>query len=600
MSDATPDSARRYTKDVADLYGDAVAAILRQIADRVARGVDEGPLLPKLSDLLTLRKQAQQIASRVGDQLDGTVADTIAQAYAHGVDQGASNLATALGYRDELRERQALDTLTATKASTVHGLARGLGDTLRDLPITRAAEDAYRSTIAAAITPAAAGVETRRQAAQRALDRLAAQGIGNFTDKAGRRWRIETYAEMATRTALGQAATQGTVDRIRQTTPFVQVSDQADECERCRPWEGKVLVVGPIPEKWADVEYDGTLADARSGGLFHPNCTHALSAFIPGLTRRRQGRANPKGDASRQEQRRLERGLRDWKRRSDVAITPTAKTLADRKIAEWSQRLAEHTDKTKRLRLSAREAPYRPKAPKTPTPLDELPTIPQSDLDLAPFRVTAAHNVDVPDQTPDTGGGFFDETPAPEPTGPRHPSVMSDDELDAEVGDLMAAGDFGDRLETLTLEMDIRQQDAAIRAQIPDTPDPLAELQAVQDALEPERRKRRAANRDKAIRDDYDTWAYTQWLRAEEETRGNLLNREGTAKGVNPVGFFDGSLRPAQVRKYAAEELLRWFAESPGNGRLSFDEFRAAIVDDKRGREARRRQSDRGYLSEFG
>lgn len=357
----TPDSARRFVKTLADLYGDAVVALLRTIAARVDAGLDTTTQRAKLDDVLALRREAGAVAASVADLLDDTLAAILSDAYEHGVQQGSTNLADVLGVRDMTAERAATTGLVATKASTVEALAGALGEQLRHLPIVRATEDAYRAVIAQAIAPASAGVETRRQAAQRALDRLAMHGIRGFTDRSGRQWRLESYVEMATRSTLGQASLQGSLDRIGRTTPFVRVSDVADECELCRPWEGRILLAddtAEVPDRWAGVRTSGTVRDARSAGLFHPNCTHSVGAYIPGLTRAdtaRPARANAAGYEARQRQRALERHVREWKRREAVAINPQARATAQAKVQRWQQALVEHVEATNRLRLRARE-----------------------------------------------------------------------------------------------------------------------------------------------------------------------------------------------------------------------------------------------------
>src|SRR5690606_5493901 len=155
-----------------------------------------------------------------------------------------------------------------------------------------------------------------REAAQMALNRFADAGITGFVDRAGRRWDIASYAEMATRTATGRAAIQGHTDRL--TAPGYALgngSDPPDWCSVCRPWEGRVLSLSGVTPGYP------TLAEAQGSGLFHANCTHSLSAYIPGLTRAPERRrlANPEGYEKRQRQRYNERQIRKWKRREAAA-----------------------------------------------------------------------------------------------------------------------------------------------------------------------------------------------------------------------------------------------------------------------------------------
>lgn len=184
---------------------------------------------------------------------------------------------------------------------------------------------------------------------------------------------------------------------------------------------------------------------------------------------------------------------------------------------------------------------------------------------------------------------------------------MSSDDLDAEVTKLAAAGDFGPRMEALAAEMDRRE--TAAPAHVPDKPDPMAEQRALnkllygaEDPAALDLTKRRGApsrNREAALRDEYHAWAMTNYFNALEDTAGNFYNNKASRLGNRPfdeVDFFNGKASPAQIRKYGSEELLVWFGKNP---RMSYDEWRSGIVDDKRARSAHQRLSER-TLSQWG
>lgn len=82
---------------------------------------------------------------------------------------------------------------------------------------------------------------------------------------------------------------------------------------------------------------------------------------------------------------------------------------------------------------------------------------------------------------------------------------------------------------------------------------------------------------DQAVRRSYDEWVHLQYLRAETDTRGHMLTPEAQVAGINPIELFEGT--SARARKYASEDLLRWWSD---NVRLTFTEFKAQML----GREA--------------
>jgi hypothetical protein len=73
-------------------------------------------------------------------------------------------------------------------------------------------------------------------------------------------------------------------------------------------------------------------------------------------------------------------------------------------------------------------------------------------------------------------------------------------------------------------------------------------------------------------------------LQAEDDTRGNLLNREGRAKGIDPATLWSGSA--ARARKYASDELKQWWSEH--GGRMTAAEYAAQFTGDTKAAEAAR------------
>ena len=90
--------------------------------------------------------------------------------------------------------------------------------------------------------------------------------------------------------------------------------------------------------------------------IITPNCSHNLTAYIPGLTEKPEPVEGKETYEERQQQRYLERGTRKWKRRKNGAMTDKEKRIADAKVSEWQERLREFTDETGRRRKYGREA----------------------------------------------------------------------------------------------------------------------------------------------------------------------------------------------------------------------------------------------------
>jgi hypothetical protein len=358
---SSPDVSPSVYRQVVQVYADAELAMLRLVARYLAADLEAPDWAQrKLAQLQTLRRLAERDLGSLDSEAARAIADAVQRAYATGSAAAVADL-RALGVDEVLPPARAMavDRLALEAVSTI----------TRTTPmILRSTMDAYRRAVADSIGGVLLGADTRRQSAQRVLDDLARDGIKGFTDRAGRRWSLTSYVEMATRTAAGQAQVAGHLDYLASSgVDLVLVSDAPRECPLCRPWEGKVLsqsggVAGTIEVTSAtsgstvSVNVAGTVDQARAAGLLHPNCRHSLSAYLPGATRNVAAQPEPRGYEAQQHQRYLERGIRSWKRREAVALDDQAAAAARARIGRWQAAMRDHLAANPELkRQSARE-----------------------------------------------------------------------------------------------------------------------------------------------------------------------------------------------------------------------------------------------------
>ena len=296
-----------------DLYTDTQT----RLAVDIARRLDSGMAAPnwalaKLDGINSLRRFGvdllQDLDTRMGDQ----VAQAAVLAYVRGGRAAAEDLGRANSRRFDaalLGDSPSAEALALIEQRAAGAAAR-LAEARRSLPgldalnrlvfslagrlrgthtrILRWQEDAYREVIARTAAPdVLLGLATRRRAAQVAWEELLTRGVTGFVDRSGRGWNLASYVEMATRTTVAQAAVEGHLDRLGEAgLDLVIVSDAPQECERCRPWEGKILTRGDGPGgrrkvraehatidgRQVDVRVAGSVREAVSAGLMHPNC----------------------------------------------------------------------------------------------------------------------------------------------------------------------------------------------------------------------------------------------------------------------------------------------------------------------------------------
>ena len=228
---------------LADLYEDVELRILAKLAAKLKSGKDAPGW--QTQKLLELQKVKQSV---LGD-LNVTTSDALAklttlltERYKGGA-ATANDVLSAVYYTEDPEGVLVASKELAKLISEASGnLAAVSTNALRDV------DDVFRQVIREVSAPGMLlGAETRATAVQDALNKFADKGITGFTDKAGRKWEMRAYVEMATGTAVHRASTQGHLDQLAASGhDLVVVSDHKGECPRCRKWEGKVLSISGV------------------------------------------------------------------------------------------------------------------------------------------------------------------------------------------------------------------------------------------------------------------------------------------------------------------------------------------------------------------
>lgn len=345
---------------VAGIYRQAETALLRDITDRLSVGLDRTDWQARrLERISALRRAAGAIVATLEERGTSEVRDAVAAGLRAGRHDAVRELTEQLAAGATLPARAA-GAAERRAALAVQSLADATVRELRPLhaAILPQTETAYRRAIANAAARRLAGAASTREAAQGAWAELAGRGITGYDDRAGRRWRLHSYVEMATRAAVTRAAVVGLVDEYTAAgIRLVSVDDLPGECWRCRPYEHRVLALWGATGRQHVAHHRGdglvavdvvaTLDEAAAAGLFHPGCRHTIRAYLPGVSiLLRTGRtADPDGEHARERQRAIERALRHWREMEAVALTATARRQARERIAAWDAEMVDHLAK---------------------------------------------------------------------------------------------------------------------------------------------------------------------------------------------------------------------------------------------------------------
>ena len=402
MPGVDPDDIDDIVAQVGAIYREGELALVRQVGRHLEKypGAPTATVgEPRLEAVGALRRSVEVI--QAGLQADGSraIREGLASAWQLGTRAALVDIPekwfekSGIGRAAETARRliPQQGAIEALATALVRDVGAVVANVLRD------ALDAYRGAIAGGAARMLVGGQTRRQATQAAWANLVDKGITGFVDRSNRRWRLSSYAEMAMRTASARAAVQGQDDRLASLDlDLVYISDHVQECGLCRPFEGRVLhrVSGPSgpvrvehaieDDVFLTVDVAGSVASARAAGLWHPNCRHSMSAYLPGVTRIPEGKPDPKGYEARMRQRHIERTIRKWKERQAGATTDEARKAAGKKVHAWQAAMRQHLDdhpNLKRLRYreqpGAGSTPPRDQDPDTATPIgpDVQPTL---------------------------------------------------------------------------------------------------------------------------------------------------------------------------------------------------------------------------------
>lgn len=331
-------------EEVVRVCNESESIILEEIAKRADKAITGTYVEERLDDLREMRTKIQSHLDRSTYVIKSKVSQGIIDAYRAGglsakKDMGVKLAETAMEavHVPDHIQRLVLETNKLIDGTSVQ--------------ILRNTDDAYRQVISQTSMNVLSGVYTPREAMQASLNSFAAKGISGFTDKAGRKWDLASYTEMATRTTTARAALQGHIDnQTKFGNDLVKVSSIGVTCPICARWQGRALSIsGKTPGYPA-------LEEARADGLFHPNCKHTIMAFFPGLSEESHEDADDDLYEKTQEQRYNERQIRKWKRVESVALTPEAAAAAKDKVSYWQARQRQLIDETGLRRQYARES----------------------------------------------------------------------------------------------------------------------------------------------------------------------------------------------------------------------------------------------------
>jgi len=161
--------------------------------------------------------------------------------------------------------QRAIDVVAQNMVMSMHEsfqfIGRRINDTFRQVTLEETGRKLASGT-------------TIKDMKQRVIQRLLDQGQTAFIDKLGRKWRLDSYAEMVARTTTREAASAATINTCREAgLDLVKITTHYPTCEKCAPLQGKVFSISGRDKRYPK------LTDEYRPPI-HPNCRHTLQPYV--------------------------------------------------------------------------------------------------------------------------------------------------------------------------------------------------------------------------------------------------------------------------------------------------------------------------------
>lgn len=265
--------------DLVAIYENAYKDVIATIMDATTAGK-----IQRARTMITIRKQLTEL----GVDVDKWIQKEIPQYYIDGANVALQDL-RALGV--DLSATKGIIPMDKVAIAsftddTALAFAQGLTGIARNAEIILG--DAFKQQLNFIIADGKLKGDALKTVAGNVERKLREQGLTAITDRAGRGWDFDRYAEMLVRTKAVEARNTGLANKMLQNGyDLVQVSDHGSTHPACAEWEGEILsVTGNTPGY-------PTVADAEASGLFHPNCQHAINVINEELASKTIAYDNP-------------------------------------------------------------------------------------------------------------------------------------------------------------------------------------------------------------------------------------------------------------------------------------------------------------------
>lgn len=258
-----PFDEEKQIQQLIEMYRQGFEEILRIIVEKEAKGQWTRYWRDLLIDVRGILRQLDGYA-------DQWIEQTIGQVYSQAASETVvflSGLGMATAANPEFAQihQRAIDVV-----------AQNMADNLRDATqfVGRRINDVFRQVGLEQTGRKLASGQTWRDMKQKVVQELLDKGQTAFVDRLGRKWRLDTYAEMVARTTTREAASVATLNTCQEFgLDLVRITTHYPICERCAAVQGKVFSISGRDKRYPK------LTDEYRPPL-HPHCRCVLTPYV--------------------------------------------------------------------------------------------------------------------------------------------------------------------------------------------------------------------------------------------------------------------------------------------------------------------------------
>lgn len=258
------------------VYQQARQAILTELLRLVDADLNDNAT--RISLELSLLRQIDYILGQANKEIQRTVEELILESFRNGqgrllyaVGEYSSLTHATEGVAFSMLAKQTVDAMVADTFTDLLTATEHTSKKLKRIVRQTVAEQMRLGIIQQGGRRFMSKAITEKLTKQGFTKRIDDEGFVGIIDKAGRKWKLDTYTKMVVRTKLTQAHSEGMKTQGIESNIDLAVISSHGAKDSCAKYEGLVVSMNGLTKGYTTVE-----ELRKSNKIFHPNCEHTF------------------------------------------------------------------------------------------------------------------------------------------------------------------------------------------------------------------------------------------------------------------------------------------------------------------------------------